>query len=228
MALDKFKYTPETGWMDPAVFKTDPDSENDARAMLQELHNQTREYINQLIDKIETSLGADLGFEAVDGLDAVKVRAAFVELLAKFASYVALSAVEQTLTSDPDKIPSSKAVSDAMVAGGLGDMLSSVYAQNPAPGVVDHAVTADMLDGVEADLYATKGYVSVTLGQSMPTNVSELTNDSGYQTNSGGVAQWIGTNGTSYLLRGICTREQYDADAGNPNRARTVYWVPIA
>ena len=229
MAITPMAFTPTDGWENATAFPTNPDTEAAARAMLQELHTQTKTFINALITAYaatgESPGAGEIGVGSISGLTAADVQAAIAELLGKFANYVAATAIEQTLTSSESKIPSSAAVSAAMVAGGLGDMLSSVYAQTEA-GKVDTALNAEKLGNVTAASYATKEYVDSAI-PAVPTTVSELTNDSEYQTESGGVASWIASDGTQFLLKGICTQLEYEADSENPDRARTAYLVPL-
>lgn len=221
MAIDKLAFTPATGWADSDTFKTDPDSESDARAMLQLLHNQTKTYLNNFVDAFEATLAAELGFTAIEGLTAVKVRAALAELLAKFAGYISSDDLETELSDSPDKIPSSKAVSDAMVAGGLGDMLASVYVSGS--GKVASAVNADKLGDIDAANYITSTALDTTLAEEIPTKTSDLENDSGFQTTSGETAIWNGLRLYKPANGIICTKAQWQADASNPNRATTLY-----
>jgi hypothetical protein len=54
MALDKFSFTPSDGFNDTSSYP-DPASEAETRTQLQSLHTQTRDFINNLVDHINTS-----------------------------------------------------------------------------------------------------------------------------------------------------------------------------
>ena len=62
MAVTPFAFDPPGGWNDAAVFPTYETSEMKVRSDLQELHDQTRDFINGLIE----SLGLE-GLEAIVG-----------------------------------------------------------------------------------------------------------------------------------------------------------------
>lgn len=218
MAFDTFAFTPTTGWNSTTAFPTDPDNETQARQMLQDLHDQTRDFINTFLALLSASGAENIGI-TVTGLASTNVQAAVAELLAKFANYLLLSDVVQTVTTASDKVPSCAAVTAAMVSGGLGDMLAQVYAANGATGVVDHAVTADKLNNIAASLYA--------LASDVPTAVSDLTNDSGFITDNGSALQWNGLRvykNAENTNPFICTKAQWQGDASNTNRASTIYF----
>ena len=56
MAIQPFAFDPPTGWNDPAVFPTYETSEAKVRADMQKLHDQTRDYINDMVDSMSDSL----------------------------------------------------------------------------------------------------------------------------------------------------------------------------
>jgi len=49
MAVTPFAFDPPTGWNDPTVFPTYESSEAKVRSDMQELHDQTRDYINNTV-----------------------------------------------------------------------------------------------------------------------------------------------------------------------------------
>lgn len=56
--MDTLVFTPSTGYLDTTAFP-DPESETETRSQLQELHDQTKEYINTVIvPTMEILLGA--------------------------------------------------------------------------------------------------------------------------------------------------------------------------
>lgn len=56
MAIQPFAFDPPTGWNDPAVFPTYEASEAKVRSDMQKLHDQTRDYINDMVDAMSDSL----------------------------------------------------------------------------------------------------------------------------------------------------------------------------
>jgi len=52
MAFTPFAFDPPTGWNDKTVFPTYEDSEDKVRSDLQKLHDQTRDYINNLVTQV--------------------------------------------------------------------------------------------------------------------------------------------------------------------------------
>ena len=231
MAIAPLAFDPSTGWNNSTSFPTNPETEAAARLLLQELHDQTRDFVNGLITTLAGTGGAaEIGVNTITGLTGetvADVQAALAALYAKFANYVATSVVETTLTNSATKIPSSSAVTAAMATAGLGDMLSADFATNGATGKVDSAVNADQLGSVVADDYATKTYAE-GLVPTVPTKVSDLTNDSAFITANGYVSKLKGSNGTTYTFYGALTAAQYAARSGDADYATTIYLVPIA
>lgn len=64
--IDKLKFNPLRGYVDSNAFPN-PKDEDAIREQIQRLHNQTRDYINQLVDLIQSDKGASL-IGAPDGL----------------------------------------------------------------------------------------------------------------------------------------------------------------
>ena len=56
MAITPFAFDPPTGWNDSAVFPTYETSEVKVRSDMQELHDQTRDYINDLVTVLNRGL----------------------------------------------------------------------------------------------------------------------------------------------------------------------------
>lgn len=228
MAITPFAHDPADGWANTTAFPTNPDTEAQSRAMLQELHDQTRDFINALITTYAGTGGAsEVGITAISGLTASTVQAALAALYAKFANYVATSVIENTLTNSTSKIPSSAAVTAAMVSGGLGDMLTAVFATNGATGKVDTAINAEKLGNVAAADYATLTAMAAAIAAALPTAVSDLTNDSEFITASDSVSKLKAADGTEYTFYGPISAAEYATKSSDTNYATTMYLVPI-
>lgn len=52
MSMAPFVFDPPTGWNDPVVFPTLESSEIKVRSDMQKLHDQTRDFINDLVDEV--------------------------------------------------------------------------------------------------------------------------------------------------------------------------------
>ncbi len=75
MAFNEFKFEPEEGFLDSSFYENSP---SDSRAILQRQHNQTRDYINDVVDKIKSTREGESGSEhigspKIDGLDGENV-----------------------------------------------------------------------------------------------------------------------------------------------------------
>lgn len=109
-----------------------------------------------------------------------------VQLTASDVGAISTSDISQTIGTSTTKVPSEKAVSDALAAGGHGDMLKSVYDADDAvanAGGIAAYVTANggKIDTIKVNGTAqpiTDKAVDITV----PTATSALTNDSGYIT----------------------------------------------
>lgn len=94
--------------------------------------------------------------------------------------------ISQTLGTSTTKVPSEKAVSDALSAAGAGDMLKSTY--DPTGSVATAGGIPDYVDanGGKIDTIKVNGTAQVitdkTVNITVPTKTSDLTNDSGYLT----------------------------------------------
>ena len=68
MALNEFNFDPETGFKDASAFP-DPSNETETRNQLMILHEQTRNFINSLINTLNNSGGGDLSTDPIDGIE---------------------------------------------------------------------------------------------------------------------------------------------------------------
>lgn len=109
-----------------------------------------------------------------------------VQLTASDVGAISTSDISQTIGTSTTKVPSEKAVSDALADGGHGDMLKSVYdADNAvanAGGIAEYvSANGGKIDTIKVNGTAqtiTDKAVDITV----PTATSALTNDSGYIT----------------------------------------------
>ena len=99
---------------------------------------------------------------------------------------ISTSDITQTLGTSTTKVPSEKAVSDALSTAGTGDMLKSTYDPNgsvaTAGGIPDYVEA----NGGKIDIIKVNGtaqaIVDKTVNITVPTKTSDITNDSGYLT----------------------------------------------
>ena len=96
--------------------------------------------------------------------------------------------ISQTLGVSTTKVPSEKAVSDALSSAGFGDMLKSTYDPTgsvaTAGGIPDYVET----NGGKIDTIKVNGTAQAitdkTVNITVPTKTSDITNDSGYLTSA--------------------------------------------
>lgn len=99
---------------------------------------------------------------------------------------ISTSNISQTLGTSTTKVPSEKAVSDALSSAGAGDMLKSTY--DPTGSVATAGGIPDYVEanGGKIDTIKVNGTAQVisykTVNITVPTKTSDLTNDSGYLT----------------------------------------------
>ena len=101
---------------------------------------------------------------------------------------ISTSNISQTLGTSTTKVPSEKAVSDALSAAGAGDMLKSTY--DPTGSVATAGGIPDYVEanGGKIDTIKVNGTAQVisdkTVNITVPTKTSDITNDSGYLTSA--------------------------------------------
>lgn len=99
---------------------------------------------------------------------------------------ISTSNISQTLGTSTTKVPSEKAVFDALSAAGAGDMLKSTY--DPTGSVATAGGIPDYVEanGGKIDTIKVNGTAQVisdkTVNITVPTKTSDITNDSGYLT----------------------------------------------
>ena len=96
--------------------------------------------------------------------------------------------ISQTLGTSTTKVPSEKAVSDALSSAGAGDMLKSTY--DPTGSVATAGGIPEYVEanGGKIDTIKVNGTAQVisdkTVNITVPTKTSDITNDSGYLTSA--------------------------------------------
>ena len=101
---------------------------------------------------------------------------------------ISTSDITQTLGTSTTKVPSEKAVSDALSSAGFGDMLKSTY--DPTGSVATAGGIPDYVEanGGKIDTIKVNGTAQVisdkTVNITVPTKTSDITNDSGYLTSA--------------------------------------------
>ena len=109
-----------------------------------------------------------------------------VVLNASDVGAISTSNISQTLGTSTTKVPSEKAVSDALSLAGAGDMLKSTY--DPTGSVATAGGIPDYVEanGGKIDTIKVNGTAQVisdkTVNITVPTKTSDITNDSGYLT----------------------------------------------
>ena len=118
----------------------------------------------------------------------VNTKTGDVVLGASDVGAISTSNISQTLGTSTTKVPSEKAVSDALSAAGAGDMLKSTY--DPTGSVATAGGIPDYVEanGGKIDTIKVNGTAQAitdkTVDIAVPTKTSDLTNDSGYLTSA--------------------------------------------
>lgn len=116
----------------------------------------------------------------------VNTKTGAVVLGASDVGAISTDNISQTLGTSTTKVPSEKAVSDALSAAGAGDMLKSTY--DPDGSVATAGGIPDYVEanGGKIDVIKVNGTAQTitdkTVDIAVPTKTSDLTNDSGYLT----------------------------------------------
>ncbi len=116
----------------------------------------------------------------------VNTKTGAVVLGASDVGAISTSNISQTLGTSTTKVPSEKAVSDALSLAGAGDMLKSTY--DPTGSVATAGGIPDYVEanGGKIDTIKVNGTAQAisdkTVNITVPTKTSDITNDSGYLT----------------------------------------------
>lgn len=158
-----------------------------AQAPVQSVNGQTGAVTISVPTKT-SDLTNDSGYITVSDVpvESVNGQTGVVQLTASDVGAISTSNISQTIGTSTTKVPSEKAVSDALAAGGHGDMLKSVYdadnAVADAGGIAEYvSANGGKIDTIKVNGTAqtiTDKAVDITV----PTATSALTNDSGYIT----------------------------------------------
>lgn len=118
MALEKLEFTKD--WNNPEDFPTYEPSESKVRSDMQQLHDETKDYLNQ---KVAPAIEAVE--KAIAEVEGVNHEHSNMSVLSSIAG------VTQSLGNSATKVPSEaavkKAIDDFSVSAGLGDMGSATY-----------------------------------------------------------------------------------------------------
>lgn len=135
--------------------------------------------------------------------------------------------ISQTLGTSTTKVPSEKAVSDALSSAGAGDMLKSAYDPNnvvaDAGGIVDYVdANGGKIDTIKVNGTAQE-IADKTVDINVPTNTNQLTNGAGFITSSQAPVQSVnGKTGNVELtksdieLNNVANERQYSAENPPP------------
>lgn len=121
-------------------------------------------------------------------VQSVNTKTGSVVLSASDVGAVSTSNITQTLGTSTTKVPSEKAVSDALSSAGAGDMLKSAYdpdgSVDAAGGIPDYVeANGGKIDTIKVNGTA-QSIVNKTVDISVPTKTSDITNDSGFITDA--------------------------------------------
>lgn len=137
--MDRLVFDPTTGWNDQTIFKEDPDAA-DVRPLLQRLHDQTRDYINNVLSPaVDTAVAGSI--PNITGTGNARVTRAQNGSYTINAPIITGSGAAQIIQNADGSITIS-------VVGTGGDMLLANYANGNGANnnnTVDHALGADTL-----------------------------------------------------------------------------------
>lgn len=128
----------------------------------------------------------DVTIEVGGNVDSVNGKTGAVVLSAADVGAISTGNISQTLGTSTTKVPSEKAVSDALSSAGAGDMLKSTY--DPTGSVATAGGIPEYVEanGGKIDTIKVNGTAQVisdkTVNITVPTKTSDITNDSGYLT----------------------------------------------
>lgn len=211
MALERLEFTKD--WNNPEDFPTYEPSESKVRADMQLLYDEIRDYLNgKVADSVDT---LENNLKNIGNANHSHTNLAVLNTIL---------AVTQTLGNAPDKVPSEKAVSDAIqnfsTSAGLGDMLKSIY--DPQGKQTD--IYKYVADQIAASAAAANHDHQ---GQSLNPNSIELTGaNSGSNVHGGYVDFHYAKSEKDYTTRIVENEEgvlsaQFDGDSNYYNLLHT-------
>lgn len=136
-----------------------------------------------------------VGGTVVVGVTSVNGQTGDVELVASDVGAVSTDDVTQTLGASTTKVPSEKAVSDALSSAGAGDMLKAAYDPNNVVSDAGGIPAYVEANGGKIDTIKVNGTAQTitdkTVDITVPTNNNQLANGAGYITSSGAPVQSV-------------------------------------
>lgn len=142
-------------------------------------------YLDGVTSNVQTQLDKKLEKAPVTS---VNNKTGAVQLNATDVGAISTGNISQTLGTSTTKVPSEKAVSDALSSVGTGDMLKSTY--DPTGSVATAGGIPDYVEanGGKIDTIKVNGTAQTvsdkTVNITVPTKTSDITNDSGYLTSA--------------------------------------------
>lgn len=142
-------------------------------------------YLDGVTSNIQTQLNKKLESAPVTSVNS---KTGAVSLGASDVGAVATSDVTQTLGTSTTKVPSEKAVSDALSAAGAGDMLKATYDPDGSVATAGGIPAYVEANGGKIDTIKVNGTAQAIVDKAVditvPTKTSDLTNDSGFLTSA--------------------------------------------
>ncbi len=135
-----------------------------------------------------SQLDNDSGFITSAPVTSVNTKTGAIVLGASDVGAISTGNISQTLGTSTTKVPSEKAVSDALSSVGSGDMLKSTY--DPTGSVATGGGIPDYVkaNGGKIDTIKVNGTAQTVTDKAVnitvPTKTSDITNDSGYLTSA--------------------------------------------
>lgn len=145
-----------------------------------------------------------VGGTVVGGVTSVNGQTGDVELVASDIGAVSTDDITQTLGASTTKVPSEKAVSDALSSAGAGDMLKAAYDPNSVVSDAGGIPAYVEANGGKIDTIKVNGTAQTitdkTVDITVPTDNNQLTNGAGYITSSGAPVQSVNNKTGSVSL----------------------------
>lgn len=158
-------------------------SDGNGKVAVSNVTNTELGYLDGVTSNVQTQLNKKLESAPVTS---VNTKTGAVVLGASDVGAVATSDVTQTLGTSPTKVPSEKAVSDALSAAGAGDMLKATYDPDGSVATAGGISAYVEANGGKIDTIkvngATQPITNKEVDITVPTNNNQLTNGAGYIT----------------------------------------------
>lgn len=160
-------------------------SDGNGKVAVSNVTNTELGYLDGVTSNVQTQLNKKLESAPVTSVNA---KTGAVVLSAADVGAVATSNVTQTLGSSTTKVPSEKAVADALSGAGAGDMLKATYDPTgsvaQAGGIPDYVeANGGKIDAIKVN-GATQPIINKAVDIAVPTDNNQLNNGAGYITAS--------------------------------------------